>query len=243
MSYTNIKDKQSDKGRFRHNPKQLTSFDNNAEYNYVSIMSGLYIIESLYGDTPDEDDYLDHAYNCMRHIGNVHIDLYGFTGTTDDNGELCLPVEALGIEYVTNGSADWTTISVVSEISQLHPPGNFVAYKFVGDRVITDWFNQNISVAYWNAKTDEEGYLMITEQEAEACAYWWKWVDTRRKMHRGNQLARSLIKDVTFDKNKSINQARVPERFSQNFLDQLADIYVSKDRKIYNRSFKPVTTA
>jgi len=179
----------------------------------------------------------------MRHIGNVHIDLYGFTGTTDDNGELCLPVEALGIEYVTNGSADWTTISVVSEISQLHPPGNFVAYKFVGDRVITDWFNQNISVAYWNAKTDEEGYLMITEQEAEACAYWWKWVDTRRKMYRGNQLAGSILQQVTFDKNKAINQARVPERFSQNFLDQLADIYVSKDRKIYNRSFKPVTTA
>lgn len=231
------------KGRFRNNPKEATSFDNNSHYDYVSIMSALYKIESLFGDTPDEDDALDQFYNCMRLIGNVHIDLYGFTGMTDDKGELCLPTPAIAIEYVTNGAEDWTTVSYFTETSQLHPPGSLIAYKFLGDRVITDWYEQDISVAYWKEKEGDDGHVLVTEAEAEACAYWWKWVDTRRKYYRGNQLAASILQQVTFDKNKAINQAKAPTHMSQNFADQLANIYTSRDRKIYNRSFKPVKIA
>lgn len=223
--------------------RELTSPDNNATYNYVSILSGLYQIHSLFDDTPDEDDYLDHAYNCMEKIGNVHIDLYSFSGTTDDRGELCLPTVARKIEYVTNGTHDWKTRSHLVETSQLHPPGSLMAYKFLGDKIRVDYPKRDILVAYWSEKVGEDGHVLITPKEASACAYWWKWVDTRRKFYRGNQLAASTLQQAVFDKNKAINQAKAPDYLSQNFMNQLGDIYNSRDRKLYNRSFKPVSVA
>lgn len=235
----NQKDIRLGQGRFSEQFTK-TSLDNNATYNYVSIMSGMAMIESLFGDTPNEDDYLDHALNCMRHIGNVHIDLYGFVGQTDDNGEVCLPISAIGIEYVTNGREDNFTWSVRSQLSQLHAPGKYLHYKFLGDKLVLDFPNIWVSVAYWAEKMDEEGNLLITEQEAEACAYWWVWVDSRRKARKGYGPAIQYLQQAVFDKNKSINQARIPDHFSQNFMDQWADIVYSRDRKDYNISYKPV---
>ena len=97
-----------------------------------------------------------------------------------------------------------------------------------------------LSVAYRTFKNDDEGLPLITEKEANACAYWWQWVNTRRKMYQGNQLAGSVLGMAQRDKNKAINQARIPERFSQNFVDQFADIIYSQDRKVYNKMYKPV---
>ena len=236
----NSKDLNLDKGRFTGKQNQKTSFDNNSNYDYVSIFMGLSKINQFFGDSPNEDDYLDHALNCLRQIGNFHTDLYGFTGITDSNGELCLPTAAFSIEYVTDGDADWQTWSFKNQISQLHAPGNFISYKFLGDKVVTDEFEKPLSIAYRTFKQDEEGLPMVTEREAEACAYWWKWVDVRREMYKGNPIMTNVFPLATKDKNKAVNQARIPERFSQNFMDQLGNIVYSRDRKIYNRSYKAV---
>lgn len=236
----NYKEQDLSKGRFIDKQYELTTFDNNSTFNYVSIFRGIAMIQTMFGETPNEDDYLDNALECLRQIGNLHTSMYGYVGRTDENGKLCLPITAQSIEYVTDGTEDWTTWSVKSEISQLHPPGRAIKYKFLGNEVITDLLNQLISVAYRTYKSDEEGLPLITEKEANACAYWWKWVDTRRKMYQGNQLAASILQYAERDKNKAINQARIPERFSQNFMNQFADIVYSRDRKVYNRFYKPV---
>jgi hypothetical protein len=240
LTQNNYKDENLDRGRFTNKQFEITSFDNNSNYDYTSIFRGIAMIQTFFGETPNEDDYLDNALECLRQIGNLHISLYGYVGKTDDKGELCLPVSAMSIEYVTDGAEDFFTWSVRSEVSQLHPPGRSIDYKFLGDKIVTDFIEKDISVAYRTFKNDEEGLPMITQKEANACAYWWKWVDTRRKMYQGNQLAASVLQLAERDKNKAINQARVPEAYSQNFMDKMLDIIYSRDRKIYNRMYKPV---
>jgi hypothetical protein len=237
---TNYKDDDLTKGRFIDKQFELTSFDNNSTYDYTSIYRGIAMIQTFFGDTPNEDDYLENALECLRQIGNLHTSMYGYTSKTDENGELCLPVTAMSIEYVTDGSEDWNTWSIRSEISQLHPPGRVVKYKFLGDKIVTDLEKRTLSIGYRSYKNDGEGLPLITEKEANACAYWWKWVDTRRKMYQGNQLAASVLPMAQRDKNKAINQARIPERYSQNFMDQYANILYSRDRKVYNKMYKPV---
>lgn len=236
----NYKDQNLDRGRFTDKQFELTAHDNNSTYDYQSIYRGIALIQTFFGETPNEDDYLDVSLECLRQIGNIHPSLYGFTSRTDDKGELCLPITAESIEYVTNGHEDWLTWSISSELSQLYAPGRMIHFKFLGDKIVTDFPETIMSVAYRTFKHDEEGLPLVTSKEANACAYWWKWIDTKRKVYRGNQLAASTLQLATRDKNKAINQARIPERFSQNFMNQFADIVYSRDRKIFNRSFSPV---
>lgn len=234
----NQKDINTDFGTFTNKQFAKTSFDNNKKYNYVPIIAGMSRIQFEFGDNPEEDDYLEHAYNCMRKIGNVNIDLYGFTGRTDKNGEICLPVSAVEIEYVTDGEEDWVSWSIHNQLSQHYAPGHFITYKWLGDKLVTNLQEEVVSVAYWAEKVDENGFMMITEAEVEACAHYWKWIDTKRKWYRGNQIAQNIYPQVTFDKNRAINQARRSEGWSQNYLDQLLEVVYSRDRKVYNRSFK-----
>lgn len=234
----NQKDLNLDYGRFTHNIRNEISFDNNSHYDYVSILSGMYIIESTFEITPNEDDYLDHAYNCMRKLKSLHVDLYGFTGTTDEKGELCLPTGARAIEYVTNGSEDWSTWSNWSQLSQRYAPGTYITFNFLGDKIVTNYPNQDLSVAYWREKTGDDKQLLVTEQEAEACAYWWIWVDARRRAYKGT--GGNYLQQAMFDKNKAFNQAKIPNQLTQNMINQLGNVYTSQDRKFYNRSYKPV---
>jgi hypothetical protein len=227
-------------GRYIGKIIPLNTFDNNSTFEYLPLFRGLSLIQTYFDETPEEDDYLENSLVCLRQIGNVHTDMYGFTGYTDDRGELCLPTKALSIEFVSNAVQDWITFSLRNEVSQLYPAGRYIHYKFIDDKIITDRRNTLLSIAYRTYKQDEQGLPLITEKEANACAYWWKWVKTRRDLYKGNQLAGNLLQLATQEKNKAINQARIPEHYSQNFMDQMLNIVYSQDRKVYARGYKPV---
>jgi hypothetical protein len=94
-------------------------------------------------------------------------------------------------------------------------------------------------ITYRTFAQDSEGLPLISEAEAEACAYWWKWVKVRRELYQGNQLAAQVLQLATQDKNKAVNQARVNNgKFSQNFLNQYINVLTSNDRFKYNRDKK-----
>jgi len=214
--------------------------ENNAEYKFVSLKMGLFYISSLFGKKADEDDYLEQALLCLKKIGNVYKTVVRYDAKTDENGYLCLPSEAYTIEAVSVGNYDWDAYSYRNTVSSIYPVGRFLPYSFDGRGIKTDTKEQGVSVIYRTFIADEEGYPMVTEQEAEACAYWWMWIDTRRRTYKGEQLASSLLQMVEKDKNKALLQARCELKFSQNFLDQYANALYSQDRKIYGHSFKPV---
>lgn len=214
--------------------------ENNAVYDLVSIYTGLSKINSMFGDNVNEDDYLDNALNCLRLIGNVHPLLYGISAESDNEGYVCLPANALSIEAVTNGYFDWSSFSYMGNTSNFNLSGQYIAYEFLGDRIRIEHPNKKVSILYKGYSSDEEGLPLITEAEAEACAYWWVYIDTRRKIRTGNASANNYFQIALSDKNKAINQARVPNKFSQNFLNQYGNVITSFDRKSYNKDYKPI---
>lgn len=216
--------------------------ENRSSYNYVSVMRGIAFINSIFGTTPNEDDYLEHAFNCIRHIGNVHYNLMAvFEGTTDSEGYLCLPTVAESIEFVSDGGIDSEDRVPYRKTSVFTPQGNFISYQFIDrDKIKTEYPNTKLKVGYKTYLQDKEGLPLVTEQEAEACAYWWVWVDTRRKLYNQNPAAANYLQLAERDKNKSINQARVPAKINQNLMDAIGNIEKSYNLKLFNKSFKPI---
>lgn len=216
-------------------------FENNSTWDYTSIFSGMPKIRQFVSGSPDEDDYLDNALNCLRLIGNHHIGTREYIGKTDKEGWLCLPTLAYEIYAVTISSNNhYIERSIKTELSTKYPYGDFVSYEFFGDKIrVRHYHETDIRVLYRTILADEDGLPLITEAEAEAIAYYWIWVDTRRKMYQGNQLAANLLQLAERDKNKAINQARNHNgHYSANFFNQYFDILTSRDRKSYGKDYK-----
>ena len=227
----------------RHS-RPMMVIENNMDYNLQSIYMGMTKINYMFGDNPSVDDYLDNALNCLRQIGNMYPNIESFLGKTDNTGKLCLPVKAFQIESVTVPTViDRMEDSLWLNTSNLYGRGFYNRFEFYGDYIMSTP-DTNLQVIYRTYVHDEEGLPMISEAEAEACAYWWKWVDTRRKLYQGNQLAASLLPLAEKDKNKAVNQARVAsEGYSQNFLNQYLDVLTAANRKRFNVPYKPYTVS
>lgn len=224
----------------------LTIFENNATYDFYHIYKGITDIKDEIGKSAEERDYLSTALNCLRKIGNVHPTMYGFTGTTDNDGMLYLPCEAFAIEYVADGLVDWVTWSGYNQLSQYRNPGNLISYRFLRSNdgvpyLETEHKNQEISVAFRTYRQSEDGLPMVTKSEALACAYYWNFIDIKKKFYSGDPKAANMLALARDEKNHHINQARTDmSHLSQNFLNQYADTVYSQNWKIYNRSYKPI---
>lgn len=228
------------RGRFEADQYQVTIHDNNSTFNYQPFFSGLALINTRLKKHADEDDYIENSIHCLSElIGNKHTAYYGFVGMTDEKGVLCLPYRAESIEYVSNGREDFTTWSYKGEMNQLYPPGGYVSYKFLGDRIETNYFNQYVSVLYKSVRIDEDGFPAITPKEAMALAHWWNFVDLDAKVF-AQKVNPALADRALLRANTAILQAKVPEKYSQNFIDNLYDIVYSRDGKVYNHSYKMI---
>jgi len=226
--------------------------ENNAQYEFVSVFNGMTKLTTIFAETPNEDDYLENALNCLRLIGNTYFVISAFQGTTDDEGKLCLPTDAYAIEAVTNGWQDWTNSSWRNKTSNLFISGNYLKYEYyynnpLGTKtrylLLRDSPNTNVQVLYRTYNHDENYLPLVTEAESEACAYYYKYIETLRKTFQGNANASQLLSLAEKMKGQKILQARAITHMSQNFVNDINNIIHSFDRKWYNRTHKPVKIA
>lgn len=223
--------------------------ENNATYELVSIFSGLSQLNSIFQESPNEDDFLDNALNCLRLIGNTYSVLTVHEGKTDEEGKLCLPTNAYQIESVTNGWRDWTSDSYRNTLSNLYITGPFLKYEYyynnpIGTKsrylILRDYPEWDVTVLYKTYYHDENFLPLVTKEEAEACAYYFIYIQTLRNTFKGNPQAAQLLQLAEKNKNNKINQARTVVNLSQNFMNQEGHILHSFDRKWYNRTNKPI---
>lgn len=212
--------------------------ENSNKTKKLSIFAGIAAIKAFY-PSPNEDDYLDTALNCLRLIGNLHHSIYQQDFTSDKDGIIELPYCALQIESVTFPTYDRITQSINNEQSNLYGQGGYVKYVSKGDSIVVAP-NLLVTIIYKSYEKDENDLPLITEAEAEALGYYWIYIDISRKVYEGNQLAFNQIALATKNKNLKILQARVQGKMNQNFMDQFANINFSSDRKSYGYSSKPI---
>lgn len=218
------------------------------------------LCESLYGITPDENEFEDLALEAWNRIGTKHTRLYKYIGTVTD-GILELPcnyegglIESVHIPFVdaqlTSSSThnNWENIWIESYIDHRihHDDPYFQHGKLVrydeGDNEL--YFAHNypkVMVVYHGIIADDEsGLPLVNDKELRAIAafvaYHYLYKDSIKK--RDGNIAK-LAQVVKEDWLRACNAARVPEHFSQNDMNAILDAKTSWARKSYGKSFKP----
>lgn len=213
----------------------------------------------LYDIEGDEEDLEEVGLIAYNFIGNKNTRLY--RAILDVNcGSVELPCNCDIIEAVTYCFEDWNYTSNTKEhgdqqslyteqyiegqkafLDPVYLNGKYVKYKRVGDTLYVNKGLDKVQILYHGILLDEDGLPELTNKEAIAIAnyiaYTYKYKEAIRTNNQNTfQVAMDLKRQWLF----TCDAARVPEHISQEEMNEILDAQTSWNRKVYNKSFKPV---
>lgn len=216
------------------------------------------LCDSLYGVTPDENNFEDLILTAWNKIGTKHTRLYRYEGSVKD-GVLELPCNVDLIESVhipvpdasissNSSNYPWQNIWVESYIDRfpkLNDPyfqsGKLVKYDEGDGELYFPHDYPKVLVVYHGILADEEdGLPLVNDKELTAIATFVAYASLYRegiKKRDGNII--KLAQVVKEDWLRACNAARIPEHVSQNDMDAILDAKTSWGRKSYHKSFSP----
>lgn len=119
--------------------------------------------------------------------------------------------------------------------------GKLVKYKRVGDTLYINKGLHFINVLYHGEVLDEDGLPIINDKEADAIAAYIAYtLKYKEALKTHNQMIMAEAKDLKQQWLFNCDAARVPEYVSQNEMNDILDARYSLNRKVYNKSFKPI---
>lgn len=219
------------------------------------------LMETLYGITLQEDQFEELALVGWNLIGNKHTKLYRYSVCSDKCQTILeLPCNCDYIESITTSWEDWNSSSnlypngdinsafveeyIESRKDNKHPlyqGGKFIKYERVGDTLYFAQPYGQINILYKGVILDEDGLPELTDKEALAIATYCAYVTKFKEglmTNNGNiiQLANTLKQQW----NIQCDQARVADYINQNEMDQILEAKSSWNRKLHNKSYKPI---
>ena len=221
----------------------------------------LTLANQLYGVNIDVYDFEELALVAWNFIGNKRCRLYRYTTDIDcKTKSVKLPCNADIVEAVTYGFEDWkyatndtpngdlNSAFVESYIegrkafkNPLYISGKYAQYEQVGDTLYFDKDYGKVNILYKGIIVGEDGLPEITDKEANAIAAYIAYTQKYKEGIITNNGA--IIQIATLLRNewyKCVDAARVPEYLNQNDMNQILDIGVRYDRKIFNKKYTPV---
>ena len=226
------------------------------EFNYaLSLANTLYNVE---GKIEDLEEIGLIGWNL---IGNKMCKLYKYTENLDpDTLSLILPCNFVAIESVNYSYEDWkyTTNThpngdynsqfvenYIETRKVYHNPlyagGRYAKYEKVGDKLFFDKDYGKINLLYHGIFLGEEGLPQITESEALAIACYIAYVKLFKEgIATRNNNTIQIAQLMQADWLKKCDAARVPDHIDQNTINDVLEVKSSWDRKIFNKSYKPV---
>lgn len=221
----------------------------------------LTLLDTLYGINMNEDDFEEIAIIAWNQIGNKRCKTYRYTTCMNScSKQIDLPCNCDILEAVTTDFEDFQHVSnqfnhaepgslaIESYIesnkafrSHLYSSGKFIPYERVGDTLYFDQHHDKINILYRGIQLDDQGLPELNDKEALAIATYCAYISKFKEgmmTNNGNiiNLANSLKQQWLVQ----CDQARVPEDISQNEWDEILDAKNSWDRKIQNRTYKPI---
>lgn len=222
----------------------------------------MFLANELYDLELSADDFEEIGLIAWKMIGNKRQRLYRYCTDIDCRSNTVeLPCNCDEIEAITYGFEDWNFVSnyypngdsysswVESYIeakkafgNPLYVGGRFVKYERVGDTLYLDGkYNGKVFILYRGDILDEDGLPEITEEEAQAiaafCAYTVKFKEAVRNNNKNIMEIANILKR---EWRTLCSQARIPGHISQNEWNEILDAKVNWNRKIYNKSYKPL---
>lgn len=224
-----------------------------------SFYSAMFQANLLYGVTMNPDDFSEIGLIAWNLIGNKNTQLYKYSAELDDNKSVELPCNVDIIEAVTSDFEDWNYTSnkdvygdikssiieqyiESSKIGQnpLYTSGSYINYERVGDTLYFPFKYNRVNILYRGIILDDEGLPQITDKEALAIA---TYVAYTQKYKEGiitnNAAITNMANLLKADWLKYCDAARVTY-INQNDMNEILDVKTSWNRKIFNKSYKPI---
>lgn len=208
----------------------------------------------------NEDDFAEIALNAWSIIGNKNVRIFKYIATPVD-GKIELPCNCDIIEAVLAPNEDWDYTSNLrndgnyeslwieeyieqfkSSRNPLYEKGHYVHYEQLGDTLYFEKNYPSILIIYKGIDLDEDGLPYINDKEMNAIAAYVAYViKFKQGLATNNQ---GVIQASQILEKKwliACDQARTPEYLSQNDLNEIADVKTSWNRKLFGKSYKPLT--
>lgn len=226
--------------------------------------SAYYQANLLYDLEMSPETFEEVGLIAWNKIGNKTMRLYQCTleiGCPQEGEyKVELPCNCDELEAVTFDWEDWrytTNMTVNGDYSSqfienyiegrklfknpLYINGKYAKYQRVGNTLYFDENYGYVNILYRGIVLDDEGLPEITEKEKDAiacyCAYTWKFKEGWKTNNQLMLQAAQLLEQRWL---KLCDAARVPSHITQNEMNQILDAKSSWNRKIFNKSLKPV---
>ena len=226
------------------------------DFNYIYTVAN-----SLYGLELEPEQFEELGLTAWNLIGNKTVRLYNYSADiSNDDFSIQLPCNCDIIEAVTYNHEDWnysTNKTVNGDYnsqfteqyiearklyqSPFYITGKYAKYERVGDTLYFDKDYGKVNILYKGVILDEDGLPQVNEKEALAIATYIAFATKQKQGWITNnqniiQLAQYLYQQWL----KYCDSARVPLSIDQNTMNQVLDAKSSWNRKIYNKTYKPI---
>lgn len=228
------------------------------DFHYAMVLA-----HSLYGVDEELEDFEELGLIAFNKIGNKRMKLKADTLKVGEDGVVNIPCESSQLEAVTypfedalynSPIYDYGDIdSIVTEhyiesrkflTNPLYISGRYVKYSQIEPHKIQlkeRIPGEIVRILYKEEVLDKDGLPQITDNEALAIATYVAQVNFfKRGLATNNNGLLQASKELERKYAIYVDQARIPDYLSQNDMNEVLDVKVSQDRKIYNKSFKPI---
>ena len=207
----------------------------------------------LYGLDLEEYEFEELGLIAWEFIGNKHTRLYRACLEIDCRDlSVELPCNADIIEAVTYTFEDPKSRHELNDTEQyieydkqfkdpLYTSGKFVHYNRIGNKLYFEENYGKVQVLYKGIVLDEEGLPDINEKESIAIATYAAYATAFKEFIKSGQpQAQNNYQVLKQEWAKKCDAARTPEYLNQNDMNEILDAKTSWDRKVYNKSLKPL---
>lgn len=232
------------------------------KYPFYTVYSHL---SDMFGMEISEDQFEVMALSGWEKINNKEYQLYRIQLIPEPAEDgmgwyVTIPCNCDIIESVTAGFEDYQRTSPIEfyngynsspsehfneyikyDKNALYQSGKLLQYRVLGDRIYINEEQPFVNILYKGIYVDEEGLPFLNIKEVEALTSYCAFCTLKKKSYQSmdaNTLKLSQLEEQNWK--RLCSAARVPQHINQNEINQVLDAKSNWNRKLYNKSFKPV---
>lgn len=227
----------------------------------MEFKSAMFQANMLYGLEMLPEDFEELGLIAWNLIGNKRCRIYRYCAELNcEHKTVQLPCNADIVEACTYGFEDWRYTTndtpngdfnsqfVESYIegrklfeNPLYINGRYAKYERVGDTLYFDKDYGKVNILYLGVILDDEGLPELNDKEALAiatyCAYIKKFKEGLMTNNPNIIQMSQLLEQKWY---RYCDAARVPQHIDQNDMNEILDAKSNWNRKIFNKSYKPI---
>lgn len=220
------------------------------------------LLELQYGLDINQDDAIDIGLIAWNKIGNRRYRLHRFRGLVDpETKAVKLPCNCPedGIEAVTYDFEDWQYVdnlringNLESNMTEhyiewrkrfndsFYMHGRYVKYDKGPEEIYVHDHIPVVNILYKGTLVNDEGLPYITNKEAEAIACYIAYTEKFKDGWKTNNQSTLQVAQLLEQRWLKLCDAARVTKLNQNDMNEILDAKSSWNRKIYNKSLKPI---